>query len=155
MFQGQLVAIYVTDRKAAPLHCVDQAEAVAGRGLAGDRYALQEGTFSKPSVDREVTLIESEAVEALARECQITLEPSQTRRNLLTRGVPLNHLVEREFLVGDVVLKGIRLCEPCSHLEKLTTTGVEAGLRHRGGLRAQIVRGGTLRSGCVIRPAAV
>lgn len=154
MFQGQLVAIYVTDRKAVPLERVEQAQAVAGRGLAGDRYYLKEGTFSKPGADREVTLIESEAVEALARECQLTLEPGQARRNLVTRGVPLNHLVGREFLVGDVLLKGLRLCEPCGHLEKLTTAGVEDGLHHRGGLRAEIVRGGTLRSGCVIRPVS-
>jgi MOSC domain-containing protein YiiM len=132
---------------------VDQVEAVAGQGLVGDRYYLKEGTFSKPGADREVTLIESEALEALARECQITLPPEQARRNLVTRDVPLNHLVGREFLVGDVLLKGIRLCEPCGHLEKLTVTGIEDGLHHRGGLRAQIVRGGALRLGAVIRPA--
>src|SRR5262249_11410103 len=144
MFHGYLAAIYLTARKATPLERVDQAEVVAGRGLAGDRYYLKEGTFSKPDADREVTLIESEALEALARDCHVTLEPGQARRNLVTRGVPLNHLVGREFLVGDVLLRGIRLCEPCGHLEKLTAKGVEDGLRHRGGLRAEIVRGGVV-----------
>ncbi len=153
MFQGQLVAICLTDRKAAPLGRAERAEAVAGRGLSGDRYFLNEGTFSKPGADREVTLIESEALEALGRECAIALQPEQARRNLVTRDVPLNHLVEREFLIGDVLLKGIRLCEPCGHLEKLTVKGVQDGLHHRGGLRAQVVRGGVLRSGDVIRPS--
>jgi MOSC domain-containing protein YiiM len=153
MFEGRLEAIFLGERKGADLASVQRADAVAGQGLAGDRYFRQDGTFSKPdSPDREVTLIEAEAVEALAREDEVTLQPWQARRNLLTRGVPLNHLVGREFAVGDVVLRGIRLCEPCGHLAKLTYKGVEKGLCHRGGLRAQIVRGGTLRPGDAIRP---
>jgi MOSC domain-containing protein YiiM len=98
-----------------------------------------------------VTLIESEALEAMACEVDIRLESHQARRNLLTQGVPLNHLVGKEFRVGDVVLKGIRLCEPCGHLESLTMKGVQDGLCHRGGLRAQILRGGVLHAGDPIR----
>src|SRR5262245_22379089 len=148
MFQGMLIGIFVAARPRDDLHAVEQVEAVAGRGLTGDRYFRKEGTFSdKDGPDREVTLIEMEALEGLAREYEIKLEPSQSRRNLLTRGVPLNHLVGCEFSIGDVVLRGIRLCEPCGHLESLTCTGVRKGLVHRGGLRAQIVRGGTLRTG--------
>jgi MOSC domain-containing protein YiiM len=155
MFQGELVAVCIGPHTAEALQAVEQVEAVAGRGLIGDRYYHGEGTFAKKdSPDREVTLIESEALEALTRDCEISLRPDQTRRNLITRGVPLNHLVGKEFSIGEVVLRGLRLCEPCGHLERLTTKGVEKGLLHRGGLRAQILRGGTLRPGAVIRPAA-
>lgn len=154
MFQGQLAAIYTAEQKRADLQRVEEARAEPGRGLAGDRYYHAAGTYSKPAgPDREVTLIEIEALEALRRECDITLEPGQARRNLVTRGVPLNHLVGREFTIGDVVLRGIRLCEPCAHLESLTIAGVNKGLCHRGGLRAQILHGGTLRTGDAIRPA--
>jgi MOSC domain-containing protein YiiM len=97
--------------------------------------------------DREVTLIEAEAFDGLAREYEVTLDPVQTRRNLLTRGVPLNHLVCRSFKVGAVILQGVRLCEPCAYLEKLTCKGVKTGLAHCGGLRAQIIQGGTLEVG--------
>jgi MOSC domain-containing protein YiiM len=148
MFQGRLEAIYIGERKGENLECVPEADAVAGSGLRGDRYCRQQGTFSKPgSPDREVTLIESEALEALSRDCSIALQPGQARRNLVTRDVPLNHLVGKEFRIGDVVLRGLRLCEPCGHLEKLTVAGVKDGLYHRGGLRAQIVQGGMLRAG--------
>src|SRR5438105_15818382 len=113
MFRGQLVAIYLGAKKRADLDRVDAVQAIPGSGLAGDRYCRQQGTFSKTgSPDREMTLIEIEALEGLAQEAQITLEPGQARRNLVTRGVPLNHLVGKEFRVGDVVLRGIRLCEP-------------------------------------------
>ena len=98
-------------------------------------------------------LIESEALAAAASDYRLELPPNETRRNLLTRGVPLNHLVSREFLVGPVRLRGLRLCEPCKHLEKLTRPGVREALVHRGGLRAQVLTGGTLRIGDVIRLA--
>lgn len=151
MFHGQLINIFVAAHKGKDLTPIDQVEAVSGRGLVGDRYFLKEGTFSaKDGPDREVTLIEAEALEGLAREYEITLPPVQARRNLLTRGVPLNHLVGKTFKVGNVVLCGIRLCEPCGHLEKLTFKGVEKGLKHRGGLRAQIVAGGVLAVGADI-----
>jgi MOSC domain-containing protein YiiM len=155
MFEGELVAIYIGPRSTEALHAVELVEAVPGRGLAGDRYYLGEGTFwKKDAPDREVTLIESEALEALAKDCDIPLQPGQARRNLVTRAVPLNHLVGKEFTVGEVLLRGLRLCEPCGHLEKLTVKGIEKGLFHRGGLRARILRGGTLRPGAAIKPKA-
>src|SRR5205809_3574973 len=101
MFKGQLIGIYVAERKGINLHAIDKVEAVAGRGLVGDRYFLKEGTFSpKDGPDREVTLIEVEALEGLVREYEISLLPNQSRRNLLTRGVPLNHLVGKTFTIG-------------------------------------------------------
>lgn len=151
MFHGELIGIFVTPRKGTDLQSVERAEAVAGQGLVGDRYFAKGGTYSeKDGPDREVTLIEIEALDGLASEYELKLTPAQSRRNLLTRGVPLNHLVGKTFKVGDVILRGIRLCEPCSHLEKLTCKGVEKGLKHRGGLRAQIVTGGTLAIGAKI-----
>jgi len=74
-----------------------------------------------------------------------SLPDEAARRNVVTRGVPLNHLVGREFQIGAVRLRGTRLCEPCAYLEGLTLPGVLAGLIHRGGLRAEIVTGGTIR----------
>jgi len=153
MFQGELIGIFTAARKRDDLQAVGRIEAVPGRGLAGDRYFLKEGTFSaKDNPDREVTLIEAEALEGLASEYGVRLTPSQARRNLLTRGVPLNHLVGRTFVIGPVVLRGIRLCEPCGHLESLTCAGVKAGLVHRGGLRAQLLEGGSLEVGVAIVP---
>src|SRR6202165_2461895 len=121
MFHGQLIGIFTAQRKGGDLLPVDKIEAVAGRGLIGDRYFLKEGTFSdKDGPDREVTLVEVEALDGMAREYELRLGPAQARRTLLTRGVPLNHLVGQSFAVGPVILRGLRLCEPCGHLEKLT-----------------------------------
>ena len=151
MFKGEVVSIHVASKAGMPLEARAQVVAIARRGLEGDRYFVGTGYWSKNAgVDREVTLIEIEAIEALSREKKIELAPEAARRNLVTRGVPLNHLVGREFQVGVVRLHGIRLCEPCPYLESLTAHGVLAGLIHRGGLRAKIIAGGAIQIGDVI-----
>jgi len=150
-FEGVLAGIYVVDTPGDPMQSVDEIKAVAGRGLEGDRYAEGEGTFSgNPGAGRQVTLIEREAVDAVVRDYGIELTPGDTRRNLVTEGVSLNHLVGREFRVGKVVLRGVRLSEPCAHLEKLTRAGVRQALIHRGGLRADIIEGGSIKVGDAI-----
>ena len=133
------------------MNSITNARAEVGTGLEGDRYFNKAGTYSNdPGSGRDITLIEIEAIEALRRDYQIELDPSQARRNIVTQGVALNHLVDREFKIGDVILRGTRLCDPCSHLEKLTRKGVMRGLIHRGGLRAEIISDGTLRPGDTI-----
>lgn len=130
------------------MRTLDQVESVAGRGLVGDRYFAGIGTYSNnPGSGRHVTLIEIEAIEGLQRDYDVEITPSQSRRNIVTRDVALNHLVDREFLVGAVRLRGARLCEPCAHLESLSARGALRGLIHRGGLRADIITGGTIRIG--------
>ncbi len=151
-WSGAVVSLHVAATAAAPMSAVDKARAIPGRGLEGDRYFSQVGTYSnQPGPSREVTLIEVEALEALKRDYQIELEPRNTRRNIVTRGVPLNHLVGRDFQVGEVKLRGIRLCEPCSHLEQLTRPGITRALVHRGGLRAQVLTSGLIRVGDAVR----
>ncbi len=159
MARGVVVSIHLAPAAGEPAVPVDEVRAVPGKGLEGDRYFKRTGTYSeKPGPGgappaREVTLIEIEAIEALNRESGIKLDPGDGRRNIVTRGVALNHLVEREFRVGDVTLRGVRLCEPCAHLESLTQPGVLRGLVHRGGLRAQILGGGTMHVGDPIEVA--
>jgi len=152
-WQGSVVSIHVAPEAGAPMVVVPEARALPGRGLEGDRYATGRGHYSpRPSAGgREITLIETETLEALG-SLDVKLTPAETRRNVATRGVPLNHLVDRVFRVGDVRLRGTRLCEPCKHLEGLTRDGVMAALVHRGGLRAQILSEGVIRVGDLVRP---
>lgn len=126
--------------------------AIEGVGLDGDRYATRSGSFSaRPKPGRQLTLIEAEAIEALEFELGLVLTPGETRRNLVTRGVALNHLVGREFTVGSVRLRGHELCEPCADLARMTgKPQILPGLVHRGGLRAEILEGGSIRVGDLI-----
>ena len=149
---GSVHSIHIAAVASEPTVSVEEARAVAGQGLKGDRYFDGKGSWSKtPGTGRQVTLIELETIEALERDYKITIEPGQARRNIVIRGVALNHLVGREFSVGEVRLRGLRLNEPCNHLASLTDEKVKQGLVHRGGLRADIVSGGVIRVGDQIR----
>jgi MOSC domain-containing protein YiiM len=152
---GEVVLIQIAPDARQNLVSVQQVQAIAGQGLEGDRYLKKIGTFSnKPGGGRQLTLVELESVDAVKRDLKMALEPVQTRRNIVTRGVPLNHLVNQRFRLGrEVVCQGVRLCEPCDHLENLTFKGVSEALLHRGGLRADIISGGTIRVGDPITPA--
>ena len=135
------------------MNSLDSVHAVPGRGLEGDRYFSKTGTYSRrDGPDREITFIEVEAIEALGREYGIAVEAKETRRNVATRGIALNHLVGARFRVGEILVQGLRLCEPCSYLEDTSGRPIRAGLVHRGGLRAQILVEGWLRVGDQIVP---
>jgi MOSC domain-containing protein YiiM len=143
-----VVYIHIAKEASGPMIEAPEVRAVPRRGLEGDRYFAEEGTFSQAKgPHREITLIEAEALEAFEQESGVKLEAGASRRNITTRGVSLNDLVGREFRVGAVTLRGIRLCEPCSHLARLTHEKVLRGLVHRGGLRAEILTEGVIRTG--------
>lgn len=147
---GRVEAIHLAETEGGPTFAVTEVKAITGTGLEGDRLVnAARAAGGKPiAPKRQVTLIEAEALEALARDYDIVLSAAASRRNICTRGAALNHLVGREFRVGDVRLRGIELCEPCGTLERLSgQQGVVKGLLHRGGLRAEIVEGGVIRTG--------
>ncbi|WP_152421175.1 MOSC domain-containing protein [Natronolimnohabitans innermongolicus] len=150
---GRVRAIHVAPEQEEPMERVERAEAVAGRGLEGDRYYDADGTFS----DREgsdLTLIEREALVGAEREYDIALESGVHRRNVTTEGVALNHLVGERFRVGDAVCEGTERCEPCSSLERhIEIDGVQEALVHRGGLRARILEGGSISEGATVERA--
>ena len=146
---GTVTHIFTTPVAVRSLESRTEVRAVPGLGLDGDRYYNQCGTFSEDDSnhDRELTLIQIEHIEGLKDSLGIELVPSEARRNIVTRGIALNDLVGSEFSVGAVKLRGIRLCEPCAHMEELAGKRVLQGLVHKGGLRAQIIEGGLIKVG--------
>ena len=157
MQSGVVEAIFLGPAPHEDVLEVERAHGVAGRGLEGDRYFRGEGdgTFYEPDKPgQDLTLIEAEAIEGLARDTGIELTPGEARRNVVTRGIALNDLVGKRFVVGETECLGQRLCDPCSHLERSTEPGVLEGLANRGGLRADIVQGGWITVGAKIRELA-
>jgi MOSC domain-containing protein YiiM len=152
-FAGVLEHIHFCAAASADMQACPSARLVAGSGIEGDRYALGTGTYSnRPHSDRQVTLIERETLDALARDVHVVLEPHEHRRNLTTRGVPLNHLVGRYFRVGECVLFGGRLNVPCRYLEERVGRPVFQPLVHRSGLNARVIVGGIISTGDRITP---
>ena len=121
---------------------------IIGGGPAGVEAAA---TASRHGA--HVTLIEREAIVAVRSETGLALDEAETRRNLVTVGVPLNHLVNQEFRVGPVRLRGVNLSEPCAYLERVVREGLRPALIHRGGLRAEVLEGGPIRLGDAVLPS--
>jgi MOSC domain-containing protein YiiM len=132
-----VVAIHLGEAHNPELWEVGSVRALAGKGLEGDRYFFEDG--AKPG--RALTLVEEENVESVG------LAPGATRRQVTTRGVRLNDLVGKRFRVGEVECYGVELCEPCSHLERMTRPGIVKELVHRAGINADILSDGTIAVG--------
>jgi MOSC domain-containing protein YiiM len=146
---GTIESIHVAPEGGAAMQPLEQVQALAGRGLEGDRYLANSGTFSdQEGVRRQVTLIEAEVLEAVQRDCEFVLAPNDTRRNLVTRDVPLTHLVGKTFRIGEAVLRGVKINEPCQYFENLVEMpGVKDALLHRSGLNAEVLSDGAIRVG--------
>lgn len=142
---GTVSALLVAPEAEAPMQRVDVVEAIAGRGLAGDRYVDDRGTFHG-NRGFQLTLVAAEQLEAAGVSWE------ESRRNVVTSGIDVNALVGRSFAVGEVECIGRRLAEPCVHLERVVgRSGLMRPLVHRAGLRADIVSGGTIRVGDTVR----
>ena len=143
---GTVVWIGIRPDRRAPLASVDQVEAIAGYGLAGDHYA------SKTNGKRQVTLIQAEHLEVVAKLLgKPDVRADWVRRNILVSGINLYALRDRQFLVGDVALEGSGSCDPCSRMEEVLGTGGYNAMRGHGGITARIQNGGVLRTGDRVR----
>jgi MOSC domain-containing protein YiiM len=148
-----VVEILIAPSPAETMRSVESARVIPGRGIEGDRYCAGIGTFS-PTPQRpdfEITFIAQEAIDTFVAESGLAFTGKDARRNVVTRGIDLNTLVGREFSVGETRFRGLRLCEPCHYLARITAPAVLRGLVHRGGLRTQILTEGEIRVGDAIR----
>ncbi|HZQ49088.1 MAG TPA: MOSC domain-containing protein [Candidatus Dormibacteraeota bacterium] len=147
---GTVEHIHIARLRSGPTEAVPAIDLVRGAGIIGDRNEIKAGEWDESHIGEELTLVEAEALERLAREHDIHLEPGDTRRNVTTRGVSLNALLGRRFRVGEVIAEGVELCEPCTHLQSMLGKPIVRPLVHRAGLRALLVNSGRVRVGDVV-----
>ncbi len=146
-WQGKVVSLYIAPEPSKPMVARSEVRAFADRGLEGDRF-FRESWKAANRPDKAVSLIEEETLQAAAAELGTETFGDKTRRNIVTRGVPLVELLDREFTIGGVIMRGIRLFEPCGHLEKISkVAGIFRALEHRSGLKAAILSDGVIRVG--------
>jgi hypothetical protein len=148
---GSVDAICVAGSAGEPARTLDAVRAIGGHGLEGDRHVSGTGTFPSGPPGSALTLIAAEVCESFSPP----LTPSEHRRNLVTRGIDLNGLVGHEFSVGEVRCRGMRLCEPCTVVQRYASQPVLRALVHRGGLRADILEDGLIRRGDPVRVTAI
>lgn len=139
--KGTVEHIHIARVSGGPVESLDEVEATAGVGLAGDRHAGHDASGS------DLTLIEGETTEWVAAEHGIGLAPGELRRNITTRGIRLEELVGRDFWIGGVLARGKKLSEPCEHLQQVVGKPILKPLVHRGGLRAELLTSGRIKLG--------
>jgi MOSC domain-containing protein YiiM len=144
---GHVEHIHIAPANGAPMQAVPEIDVVMRVGVIGDRHANHTGHWDETNIGEELTLVEAESLEMLARDHGIELAPGETRRNVTTRGVALNDLVGQTFRVGDVLMRGVELCEPCQHLTEVVGKPVIKPLTHRAGLRVELLSSGVIRAG--------
>ena len=145
---GRLLAIYLAPDAGAPVVPVKHADALAGRGLAGDRVARGAGSFSRwPGRGRALTLIAADDLDAAEAAFGVRMAHGEHRRNLVVAGLDLRALLGGLFRIGE------RICAPCKYLVRVTgQPAAFAALVGRGGIRAEVVTGGRIALGDAVVP---
>jgi MOSC domain-containing protein YiiM len=141
--KGTVEAICVAPGASEPVRTLPSVWAIAGRGLEGDRHVSGRGTFPSGPPGSALTIIAAEVCESF----DPPLTPNEHRRNLVTRGIDLNGLVGRGFNIGVVRCRGMRLCEPCTVVQRYAARPILRALVHRGGIRADILEDGLIQLG--------
>jgi hypothetical protein len=146
---GTVEGIWIAPAAGEPAQSRQNARAVAGRGLEGDRACAGTGTFPSGLPGSALTLIAAEVCQSFTP----SLSPDEHRRNLITRGIDLNRLAGRDFTIGQVRCRGMRLCEPCLVIQRRASRPLLRQLIHRAGLCADILTSGLIQAGDQIAAA--
>jgi MOSC domain-containing protein YiiM len=155
----RVLSIQISEDKGQPMQSLTEANIIP-EGIEGDRYAKGTGAFSnsKPprNIDRHISLIEKEAIDAVRAESGIDVTFADTRRNIETIGIELNELVGKHFFIGEVLVEGVELCDPCARPGILSgkadlKNSFKELFNNRGGLRVRVLGTGKIRQGDVIK----
>ena len=149
MTTSRVARIFIGPEDSGPIEEVEEVEAIAGKGLKGDRYFDEDGDAHGPTL--EVTIFSTEGLETGRAESGLDIAATDMRRNLMTEGLSLTELLGRRFSAGEVVLEGLEDNPPCAHLQRLADKPLLKPMISNGGIRARIVTGGTIRAGDEIR----
>ena len=133
----------ITNNNNQKIREVNSIEVLANQGIIGDRHFKE---FNDPY--SQLSLIESENIDYYNIKYGLDIPYIDFRRNIITKGIRLNDLIGKKFLVGEVELEGIDLCRPCRHLcELLDQDNIIKEFLRRGGLRCQILSSSSIEVG--------
>lgn len=137
---SEVSKICITNKSVEEMQEVNTVEVIASKGIVNDRYFNENNDQAL-----QITLIESENIDYYNQISETNIPYISFRRNIITKGIQLNDLVGKEFLIGNVKIKGHRLCTPCRYLqEMLKQKNLVKKLLNRGGLRCEILTDGII-----------
>ena len=144
--RGTLVGIFVAETAGAPMRALDEVDAVAGAGLAGDRYAARAGHWRRTDAC-ELTLVTEEDLRRASRRSGIAFGDGEHRRNLVVSGIALAAYRRRRVRIGEALLEFHRLRPPCGYLDRVYRPGAGKALGQGAGIGLRVLRGGRMRIG--------
>ena len=157
VLKGTVRGVFLASEAKKRMISVGEARAIAGIGLAGDRYAKGVGSYSNATGAnlkvRQISFIQREMIQLANRETEVPFEAVDTRRNVETEGIELEQLIGQYFSVGETLMYGTKMCDPCKIPSNVSGKKgfLEAFRGYRGGIRAQILTGGDIWVGAEIR----
>jgi len=144
---SKVILLGISNVKGGSIKEMKSVEAIKGKGLFNDRK-FKENNNKKS----QLTLIEIENINYYNKISNSSIKPLNFRRNVITEGIELNKLINRDFLIGNVKARGHDLCRPCKYLEELL--GQESFVKKlilRGGLRCEILTSGKVYVNDIIK----
>tara|TARA_Y100000590_G_scaffold345291_1_gene394967 strand:- start:77 stop:520 length:444 start_codon:yes stop_codon:yes gene_type:complete len=137
---SEVLKICIATKTGDNMQDISNVQVLSNKGILNDRYFNQNN-----KLDIQITLIESENIDLYNSISGTNIPYVNFRRNIVTKGIKLNDLVSKEFFIGNVKLKGHRLCDPCKYLQdKLQDTKLVKKLVNKGGLRCQVLSDGNI-----------
>lgn len=152
---GTVEEIHISKERRKSLQKVQYAELEAGKGIVGDRYhveATEKLAAGETVRENHLSLIAKEELNTFLARNKAELQYGDFRRNIITSGIDLNAMVGKKFTLGQAVCQGIEFCEPCAYLAATVHRAVLPELKEKAGLRAIILKDGTLEVGSKIAP---
>lgn len=149
MDENLIVAIYIADSAGARMKGRTKVNLLKGKGIEGDRYANGTGAWSKAGdVIRHVTIISGEEIRAANRAHKTTFAIWDIRRNIVVSDFDVYQLIDNNFRIGDVELRGVAVCDPCDRPSKLShKPGFKEVFENGGGIRAEVLSSGIIQVG--------
>ena len=137
---SKIIKIGITELNNREIVEVNTINLVAGKGIIGDRHFKD---YNDPY--NQLSIIESESIDEYNKKYNLDIPFLDFRRNIVTRGIKLNDLIEKKIMIGNVNLEVIDLCRPCRHLsEKLEKNNIIKEFLRKGGIRCQILNDGKI-----------
>ena len=137
---SKIIKIGITELNNKAIFEVNTIDLIAGKGIIGDRHFKD---YNDPY--NHLSIIESENIDEYNKEYNLDIPYLDFRRNIVTRGIKLNDLIEKKIMIGNVNLEVIDLCRPCRHLsEKLEKDNIIKEFLRKGGIRCQILNDGKI-----------
>ena len=139
--------IGITKNNNQEIQEVKEISLLAGKGIIGDRYyhEYNEGR-------NQLTLIESENIDYYNEKFNLKIPYLNFRRNIVTKDIKLNDLVNKKLIIGKTELRAIDLCRPCKPLQKnLAQNNIIKEFLRKGGLRCEILTSANIKVGDEIK----